>query len=216
VDLQAETVERVRAYWRGWQQRDAAGSVSIVVIRDALFIYAPEPLRTRLRADAPADIAALVEMLGDDVERVVGEARLAYADDATLRLVASEGVTDLADGDARLAALEAASDPYEWRESSADEPAECRVGILASDSLLAVGALQLWDRALGHVSVFTAPPARKRGLASQVGSAVVERARFLGVVPQWRSRCGNEASARVAHKLGFVAVGRQMTVRLTH
>ena len=126
------------------------------------------------------------------------------------------GVIALEDGDARLGALEASSDRTEWLESSADEPGECRFGIVEGDSLLAVAALQVWDDALGHVSVFTAAAARRQGLAARAGAAVVERALALGVVPQWRSRIGNDASASVADRLGFVALGKQMTVRVNH
>jgi GNAT superfamily N-acetyltransferase len=217
VDLRIETVERVRAYWRGWEaQSTTTDTVSIVEIGHERFVIAPERWRGRLEDERPADLSALVAALGDDVARAVGEARLAYADATTFRPVPAAGVIGLEAGDARLAALEASSDRAEWLESSADEPSECRFGVVDGDWLLAVAALQLWDDALGHVSVFTAAAARRRGLAARVGGAVVEAALALGVVPQWRSRIGNDASAGVADKLGFVALGKQMTVRVNH
>jgi RimJ/RimL family protein N-acetyltransferase len=55
---------------------------------------------------------------------------------------------------------------------------------------------------------------RGTGLASKVGSAAAAHALTLGLVPQWRSRIGNDASARVADRLGFVELGTQQTVRV--
>jgi hypothetical protein len=214
LSLQAATVERVRDYWRGWEaQGDESDSVSVVVLGSERFVRAPDRLHGRV-GESVIDLRSLFPLLGDHVERVVGEARLAYADDASLRLVATDGVVDVDDGDARLAALEAASDPLEWSEASVDEPCAQRLGVVECGALVALSTVQLWAGALGHISVFTAAPARARGLGARAGSAAVERALGLGVVPQWRSRVGNLASERAADGLGFVPLGRQFTVRL--
>ena len=215
MGLNVETVERVRAYWRAWEaQSRMLDRVSIVVIGHERFTCAPERLRGRIDVEAPAELSSLLEMLGDEVEAVRGVARLSYTDEAAFRPVASDGVTGIGDDDARLAALRAASDPSEWAEASPDEPCEYRDGVVERDSLLAVATLRVWDDALGHVGVFTAAHARRHGLASKVGSAAVTRALTLGLVPQWRSRIENDASARVADRLGFVALGKQLTVRV--
>src|SRR5258708_29809452 len=130
VGLRLETIERVRAYWAAWEaQSDLLDRVSVVVIGRERFACAPERLRGRIKARAPTDLTALIEILGDDVEAAAGEARLAYADDASLRPVATDGVTGVADNDPRLAALRAASDPYEWSEAGTDEPCDLRFGV---------------------------------------------------------------------------------------
>jgi len=215
VGLQLETVERVLAFWRAWEAESVPPDrVSVVVIGAERFTRAPERLRGRIDVEIPGDLSALIEILDDDVEHVVGAARLAYTDETTFRPVATGGVTDVGDDDARLAELTAAADRSEWSEASADEACEVRYGLVDDDSLLAVATLQNWNDVLGHVGVFTAEHARRRGLASRVGTAAVSRALALGLVPQWRSRIGNDASARVADQLGFVALGRQMTVRV--
>lgn len=214
VSLHAETVERVRSYWRGWAAaRVTTNAVGLVVIGNERFLSAPGRLRERL-SNVPGELDALVDTLGDDIERVGGEARLAYADEETLRAVDSNSVTDIGNNDARLGSLETESDPLEWTEASADELCDQRVGIVDGDALLAVGILQVWDDALGQIGVFTAAHARGRGLAGRVGSAVAEHALASSLVPQWRSRVGLDASARVADKLGFVALGRQVFVRV--
>ena len=217
MDLKVESAERVRSYWRAWEARSTtADTVSIVEIGHDRFVIAPERLRARLEGEEPDDLGALVAVLGSEVARAVGEARLAYADETAFRPVPAGGVIALEDGDARLGALEASSDRSEWLESSADEPSECRFGLLEGDSVLAVAALQLWDDALGHVSVFTAAGARRRGLGRESA-----RPWSSG---RWHSawcRSGDRASATtlsasVADRLGFVALGKQMTVRVNH
>jgi RimJ/RimL family protein N-acetyltransferase len=215
VGLQVETVERVRAFWRAWEaQTDMPDRVSVVVIGPDRFTCAPEQVRGRIDTEAPTELSALIEVLGNDVEHVVGQARLAYTDEATFRAVGTDGVTSVGDDDARLAVLRAASDRGEWSEASADEPCELRYAVVDDDSLLAVATLQIWNDTLGHVGVFSAAHARRHGLASRVGSAVVSYAFTRSLVPQWRSRVGNDASARVGDRLGFVDLGTQMTVRV--
>jgi len=215
VVLLVETVERVRAFWSAWEEQSALSDrVSVVVIGHERFTCGPERWRRRIDDEAPADLSSMIEILGDDVEQVVGAARLAYTDAVAFRPVATGEVTGVGDDDAGVAALRAASDPREWNDASPDEPCEHRCGIVDNDSLVAIATLRVWDDTLGHVGVFSAAHARRRGLASRVGSAVVTHALTLGLVPQWRSRLGNEASARVADQLGFVDLGRQMTVRV--
>ena len=153
-------------------------------------------------------------MLGNEVAEIVGEARLAYADAQTLRLVGTDDVSAIEDGDTHLATLRAASDPDEWSEASVEEACECRFGVVRNDVLLSVATLRNWEHILGHVSVFTRAHARGRGLARTVASAAVSHAEALGLSPQWRSRIGNDVSARVANTLGFVDLGSQMTVRV--
>ncbi len=191
-----------------------SSTVSVVVIGEDPFISAPGRLCGRLDAEEPADLESLVRALGGDVEEVVGEARLLYGDEGTLRLIATDEITAVEDHDVRLAVLDATSDPGEWSEASAGEPCDRRFGIVQDNSLLAVGTVRVWDDLLGHVGVFTVAHAHGRGLAARVGSAAVEYALTLGCVPQWRSRIGNQASVRVADKLGFVDLGKQMTVRV--
>ena len=211
----AETLDRVLVYWRAWEAEGGAPvDVAIVTIGRERFVRAPARLRPRLTTDAPVDLASLLVMLGDDVDTVVGEARLAYADEATLRLVAAVDAEDVGDDDPRLAALGAAADPSEWSEGSVAEPCQRRVAITRDESLLAVATLRVWDDVIGHVGVFTAAEARRGGLACKVSSAAVRDALTLGCVPQWRSRVGNDASARVGDRLGFVAAGHQMFLRL--
>lgn len=215
MGLLIETVERVHGFWRGWASHGSPpDTVSIVVMGNERFVCAPGRLRRRLGAALPTDLDALLETLRDDGAEALGEARLAYVDEETLQPVATDGVAELPDDDPLVTDLHATSDRGEWNEAIGTEVREHSFAIVEQSSLLALANLQIWNDELAHVGVFTAAPARGRGLAAKVSCAAVERAYTRGFVPQWRSRVGNHASARVAGKLGFVDLGKQMTVRL--
>jgi RimJ/RimL family protein N-acetyltransferase len=216
VPLSGSTITRITDMWERWATSsfpDDFDGVSIVVLNDREFVRAPERFDV-LRREPPTTLDALVTRLGDDAERVVGEAQLSYADAATLQLRVDTATDTIADDDPRLSALEATADRDEWLEASADEPCALRRGIVDRVTLRAVAALQVWDDTIGHFSVFTRAADRGHGLAAQVVSPVIAASLDLGVVPQWRALLRNVASQRVADKLGFVPLGRQMFVRV--
>ena len=177
-------------------------------------MLAPERLRPRFAGHDPLDLASLVHLLGDDAASVGGEARLAYGDVSTLRLVTTNEFPVIAANDTRLVAMEAISDVSEWQEASADEACDLRVGVLEAGALVALATLQNRGGAIGHVSVFTAAPRADEASPPEPARPWSRRTLTLGLVPQWRSRLGNDASARVADKLGFVALGQQIFVRV--
>ncbi len=216
MPLWPETVERVTAMWERWASdavEDEFVGVAVVVIGAHRFLRAPRHLRDRL-VDPPVELDELVARLEGDVERVVGVARLAYADGGSLQLAPSDDLIAISDDDARLVALAHAAERAEWLEASADEPCVARLGVVEGNDLLAVATLQVWDDAIGHFGVFTRADARCRGLAGRTATGVIRLARTRGLVPQWRSLIGNDASAAVADHLGFVPLGRQLFVRV--
>jgi RimJ/RimL family protein N-acetyltransferase len=208
---------QVVAMWERWAAQEFADDfpgVSIVEVCGRRFVRAPEHARARLGDDPPFDLDELVDRLGDCVDSVVGIARLAYGDDSSLRLAETGPLTEIADDDPRLAALEDASDRFEWLEASADEPCAARLGVVEAGAVVAVATLQAWGDTVAHFGVFTRADARGRGLAARTASGVITMARARDLVPQWRSRFGNEASAAVADRLGFIASGQQLFVRV--
>ncbi len=156
----------------------------------------------------------LVRATGDEDIDPVGEARLAYTDIEPVPFGDPIPVESVADGDVRLRAIAARADPDEWSEASVDAPSTERYGHFENGELLAVAAIHEWRDTLAHLSVFTDATARDRGLAGQVAAVAVASSLARGLIPQWRSRLGNDASARVADRLGFVPLGRQAFVRL--
>jgi RimJ/RimL family protein N-acetyltransferase len=213
MPLRPETVERVVAMWSArWPAPHEVPTVSVVTIGDRTFSTAPPHLRDRL-IDPPTNVDALVARLGGDVERF-GTARLAYADDRTLRPVGRDGIEAVPEDDPRLGALERSADHAEWLEASADEPCEARYGVAEKGELLALSTMQVWEDAVGHFGVFTRADRRNRGLAGRVAGHASAVALDRGLVAQWRSSEGNVASAAVADRLGFVTLGWQLFVRV--
>lgn len=83
------------------------------------------------------------------------------------------------------------------------------------DRIAAVAGYEPWGGVLAHVGVLVAPAYRGRGLALPVASEATRQALAAGLVPQWRCRLGNEPSARLRDCLGFVLMGRQLTIAVT-
>ena len=104
---------------------------------------APTRLRRRLEG-IPFAVDASVEALGDDLVELVGEARLAYGDAGTLRLVPADDVTEMPDIDQRLVAFRETADPFDWHEAAMDEPGAARFGVVEEGALLAAANVQLW------------------------------------------------------------------------
>jgi len=212
-ELADHTAARVVAFWYEWVARPVSDAVSLVAIGEHRLILAPPRLRHRLEG-IPFTVGALIEALGDDLVELVGEARLAYGDAGTLRLVPADGVIEISDDDQRLVALRETADPFDWREAAVDEPGAARFGVVDDGALVATANVQLWADTIGRLGVFTAAPARRRGLAAKVGSAAAQFSVDVGGIPQWRSRMTNLTSARVAERLGFVVFGRQIYARI--
>jgi hypothetical protein len=212
--LRPSTVDRVLSFWRAWAATTGvAGEASLVVIGDEHLVYAPDRLRARL-GRVPAETGALVAALGDDLIEVVGEARLAFGDERTLRLDSDTGVISLASDDPRVGVLRSGADPWEWAEATTAEVGVPRFAIVEDDAVVATSTAQLWGNEIGRLGVFTAAHARRRGLAGRVGSAAAAYALEQNCIPLWRSRITNTSSARVADRLGFVGVGRQVFARV--
>ena len=210
MPLRPETVERVWAMWHDPELPLRA--VSVMTIAGESFIAAPAAYRERL-ADVAPTVDAVIAALGPDALERGPEARLAYADADTLQLVPSNAVR-IADDDPRHAPLEATSDPAEWQEASAADPADARYALFDDEAIIALATMGAWGGGVGSIGVFTAEPWRGRGLSGQVASPAVAAVIARGLVPQWQSRIGLGASARVSEKLGFVPLGYRRIVRI--
>jgi hypothetical protein len=212
--LNPSTVDRVLQLWRAWAATPGVvGDVSVVAIGEERLVYAPEHLRDRLDG-VLVDSDALGDALGDELIEIVGEARLAFGDAQTLRLEDTTDVIPITNDDPRLRTLRGRADPVEWAEATNAELGVPRFAILDDDAIAATSTVQLWGNAVGRLGVFTAAHARRRGLAGRVGSAAAAHSLGQNCIPMWRSRVTNTSSARVADRLGFVALGRQVFARV--
>lgn len=70
-----------------------------------------------------------------------------------------------------------------------------------------------WPCAVAHLGVLVDPAHRGRGVGTVVAAAATRAALAAGRHPQWRAATDNPASLRIAHAIGFVAIGRQLGLR---
>lgn len=230
--------ERVRGVWRellgapsafrGAGCVVAAGRgderrVGVVRLGDAVAVSAPAELVPVFREVAAAaavvdltDPGAVVELLGPvaAVAEVRGPAVLGYADAGCFKVRPDSGVATLAAGDASVVGLVAACGPEDAAETSITEMTSPVSVVRVDGQVVAAAGYEVWGGELAHVGVLTHPRFRGRGLGAAVASATVAHALASGLVVQWRARVTIVASRRIARSLGFVEVGRQLTVRL--
>jgi RimJ/RimL family protein N-acetyltransferase len=211
MPLRDETVERVLTMWR--TRTPPADGVSVIDCCGEKFFSASPATLARLDGVAPT-LEGVLSALGDDVAVVWGRYRLAYADDAGIRLAPYDDVASIRDDDPRVARAAARADPEEWRESSSGQPADGRYVLCDGDDIVAMATYGLWENSIAGLGVFTNANARGRGLSTRVASAACADLLDRGQVLQWESRVDNAASARVADKLGFVTLGARDIVRL--
>ena len=118
--------------------------------------------------------------------------------------------------DDRVLSIIEACDPAEVEESAIDSR---RSGIFVAadptgNPMAACGYSPVLGT-LAHVGVLTRTDARGKGYGLQAASAAIDHATRAGLVVQWRAAETNAASLALAARLGFEAVGRQFSFRLS-
>jgi GNAT superfamily N-acetyltransferase len=237
VGLEGASTERVRRVWReltgagagfrtaGWVGAAGPGDewrVSVVRLGDAGVVSVPGELVTAVGevvAGAVVDLTepgAVVELLGGvvPVVGVRGPAVLAYADVGCFKAGGGSGVATVDAGDAGVVGLAAACGGDDADECSITEMTLPLSVVRAGGQVVAASGYEVWHGELAQVGVLTHPRYRGRGLGTAVASAAVARALAAGLVAQWRARPVIAASRRIARTLGFVDVGRQLSLQL--
>jgi GNAT superfamily N-acetyltransferase len=194
-----------------------AGWVGIVSIGKDTIVSVPRHLHAVLehrlggRLDPSlTELENVARILGPP-EDVLGPAVLMYAE--RLRTL-PDGVSVGSIDEAALAELMSACDPTEIDESGVGSRSldELVAGYLDGRAVAAAG-YAIWPGGLGHIGVLTAPRFRGRGIGTAVAHAAAAKAIDAGLIPQWRAGCENVASIRTGRRVGFVEVGRQLSVR---
>ncbi|WP_206448045.1 GNAT family N-acetyltransferase [Agrococcus sp. KRD186] len=114
-----------------------------------------------------------------------------------------------------IASVGAAVPEDEWDEAGV-QAMERRWAVRdeRDDTAAAVAGYQHWHGTIAHLGVATAPAQRGRGYGRSAATRAVCAAIDAGLVAQWRCRVGNEASLRLAERLGFTRLGTQTAVAL--
>lgn len=162
-------------------------------------------IRPEMLLDADADALARV-MPG---ARPLGSADLLFAD----RAPSGTGTARNAAAD-DLAAMRSAVTPDEWDEAGLESMPHRWAVDDAQGDVAAIAGYEVWRDRVAQLGVLTGPSARGRGHGVSVAAAATRAAIGHGLVAQWRSRRGNDASLASARRLGFVLVGRQVAVAL--
>jgi GNAT superfamily N-acetyltransferase len=98
-------------------------------------------------------------------------------------------------------------------ESSVAEMEQVLVLCRGEDVLGAAGHL-IWPAETGHIGVLVAPSARGAGVGTRLGAAATREALDRGLTPQWRAAGWNDASRRIARRIGYREMGRQFSFQL--
>lgn len=143
---------------------------------------------------------------------LIGTASLSFADRVTSAYVVHDHVRDAVAADAESVLSRCSDD--ERNESGL---AEMRMRLVASDRAgepVALAGYEVWDAALAHLGLAVARGCRSRGFGQVAAAAAARSALGADLVPQWRCRLDDRASARVRDHLGFVQLGGQVAIDL--
>ncbi|WES63564.1 GNAT family N-acetyltransferase [Microbacter sp. GSS18] len=118
-------------------------------------------------------------------------------------------------GPADLRAVRTGVAESEWQESGLDEMHRAWVSWAAEGRPAAVAGFSPWHTHLAQLGVIARAEGRRAGFASAAAATAVRAAIEAGLIAQWRSRRGNDASMRLGQRLGFVRLGVQSAAALT-
>ena len=198
-------------------ERGSATAVVVLELERTVVVLAPPSATAalaRLDATELLDISALLASLAHLTPRAIGTASLAYAEaveGAGLgRGPAEAGPAGVAEAEALLSECA----PAERDESGlVDMPFRfvCRS---ADGRPVALSGYEAWGGSIAQLGVLTRASDRRRGFAQRVAVTAARSALGGALVPQWRCRLGNDASARLGRRLGFAPYGRQLALEL--
>ncbi len=196
---------------------DRSDLTAAVVVRlgTTVAVAAPQPalsLMRRLTEPRLLDVASLLGALRPVRPHLLGAASLSFVD--------SEFLLPRSDDVARPA-TEPEIDAVISR-CTTDERDESGLAHMSARWVVrgdtgipeAAAGYEVWGGELAHLGVAVAAQSRGRGLGAHAATAAAVRAIGAGLVPQWRCRLDNHASAHVGHRLGFVRLGEQIAIDL--
>ncbi|MGJ9373864.1 GNAT family N-acetyltransferase [Nesterenkonia sp. CF4.4] len=185
----------------------------VVVCVDGFGIAAAPPRVLELiRQSSPEsllDATALARMLPAGAEPI-GSADLFFAEHGPR----SSQVVVSAATPSDVTAMRGGASAAEWDESGIEETEHLWSALDPAGGLAAIAGYTRWRSALAQMSVLAGPQHRSAGFAYAAAAIGTQEALGEKLIPQWRSRQGNEASGRLAKRLGFTQLGVQAAVAL--
>ena len=192
-------------------ERADLDAVVVVDVDGCGLAAAPPNVLDQLRDVSPElllDADALAQMLPG--AEPIGSADLLFTDRSPRQALTAAVAARSQD----VATLRAGVSAAQWEESGIEE-AERRWSALApAGDPAAVAGFTRWRAELAQMAVLASPQHRGAGFAYAAAAQATQTALGEGLIAQWRSRQGNDASRRLAQHLGFTRLGVQAAVAL--
>lgn len=190
---------------------DAAMTVTISEARVVVAPHGALAVLEGLPADYLHDAEAIEEALSRTwIPEIIGTAELWYRDTPVDCL--EEQISQVTESDAGT--IRTSVSPEEWDEADVADM-EYRWVLHGENGVpLAIAGFEVWLDRVAQIGVITHGEHRGQGYAERVGRQAVNYAVSMGLIAQWRTRVGNEASLHLARTLGFTQLGLQTTVAL--
>ncbi|WP_146008900.1 GNAT family N-acetyltransferase [Zhihengliuella halotolerans] len=103
----------------------------------------------------------------------------------------------------------------DWEESGIEETERQWAAMDSAGSPAAIAGFKRWRSELAQMGVLADPGHRGAGYAYAAAAVATQETVRAGLIAQWRSRQGNDASRRLAQRLGFTHCGVQAAVALS-
>ncbi len=234
----ARTVERIDAYWSsffGCRTEELTASTLVVphvelgdylgvfLLRrgPACLVSAPAPTVAALSRSLGSlppeivfDAAFLLELFGEQVERIIGPAWYGHVERRLLRPAGVHTGRLLDSGDeAAFHRLAEYCDETEREHSGLEFSQGPLFGCFRESQLVATAGYRVWGGELANIGVLTHPAHRGRGYGRSVVSGITAETLDRGLVPHYRALHTNHASLAVARALGFHEYASSLAVR---
>lgn len=192
------------------------GEHPLISLPSSLMSTLAEQAATWSRAVVADEAALLSQLAPVEVRKIVGPAFIGYGTTAQLDLASASVARELTADDATaITALRAACSEEEWEHGGSDirhDP--CFGAHDESGELCALAGYKLWDAKMAHISIVTTPERRHRGYATAAVASAASHALAHELYPQYRTLASNQASMRIARRLGFLEYGFSVYVKL--
>jgi GNAT superfamily N-acetyltransferase len=168
------------------------------------------PILSELPAGfCPEDLGRALQPIAS---AVIGPAFIGYADGIASPSHGARALT-IDDANAVFALRDACSE-IEWEHGGCGVCENPASGVFIDQRLVALAQYEVWGDTIAHICVITHPEYRGCGFGTAAVAHLSARAFANGLLPQYRTLDANDASMRIATRLGFVRYATSMAIRL--
>lgn len=179
-------------------------SLFVFATASSLVVMAPPVLHAAIgRLEQPRALLTPegAQLLGREISRLVGPARIAYLHRAVSSAPGAIALDSA--GAPRLQRLREAVTAEEWRHANLDAAEPPLFAIESEAGIAAVAGSELLLDSVAHIGVLAHPAWRGRGLARRAVRAAAAAAQARGLLPQYQTLASNAPALAIAAALGF-------------